>query len=155
MMRKTGLILLALGAIVLIISGCSTGNMKKAEWKPTVPVERQPFIHTVEYSGETLRIISKWYTGDVKNWEALSDANPNIDYNNMAIGSKVYIPENLLKTTGPLTDKFIGAYIQKSKPKAKPKAKVKVKKKKKKKKPVIKKVTPPKKDDEFDLIGPK
>lgn len=119
MIRKTGLFLLALGAIVLIISGCNTGSMKKAEWKPTVPVERQPFIHTVEYSGETLRIISQWYTGDVNNWEALSDANPNIDYNNMAIGSKVYIPENLLKKTDPLTEEFIGAYIQKSKPKAK------------------------------------
>ena len=148
MVKKAGLLLLVLGAVVLICNGCiSTGAKKtKTEWKPAESVSRPPYVHTVKHSGETLRIISKWYTGDVNNWEALADANPNIDYENMVTGSRLFIPENLLKTAEPLTEEFIDAYLQKSKPEVK---------KTVKKKPVSKPKTRPKKDEDFDLIGPK
>ncbi|MGD9159980.1 MAG: hypothetical protein PVG39_16315 [Desulfobacteraceae bacterium] len=146
MVRKAEMVLLVLGTVVLICVGCNTTGTGKTEWKPAEPVNRPPYIHTVKYPGETLRIISKWYTGDVSNWEALADANPNIDYENMIKGSRIFIPGNLLKTRDPLTAEFIDSYLQKSKPKVK----------KEKKKPVIKpKPRPEKKDEDFDLIGPK
>jgi len=146
MFRKAGMLLLALGAVVLICSGCNTTGAGKTEWKPAEPANRPPYIHTVKYPGETLRIISRWYTGDINNWEALADANPNVDYENMIKGSRIFIPENLLKTRDPLTEEFIDSCLQKSKPKVK----------EEKKKPVVKpKPRPEKKDEDFDLIGPK
>lgn len=139
---------MALGAMAFIISGCNTAGTKKTEWKPEEPVNRPPFIYTVKYPGETLRIISEWYTGDTKNREALADANPNLDYEHLAEGSRIYIPENLLRTTEPLTEEYIDAFNQKSKPKAK-------KAEEEKKKPVPKPVPSPKKEEDFDLVGPK
>lgn len=148
-MKKAGMLLFLLGATILFFNGCiSTGSTKKTEWKPAKPASKPPYVHTVKYTGETLRIISKWYTGDVNNWESLADANPNIDYENMVKGSRVFIPQNLLRKTEPLTEKFIDSYNKKSKKKIK---------KEEKKKPVSKpKPAPrPKKDEDFDLIGPK
>ena len=146
MIKKAGLLLLVLGTIILVCNGCISAGTKKTEWKPAETVNRPPYIHNVQYSGETFRIISKWYTGDVNNWEALADANPNIDYEKLATGSRIFIPENLLKRTEPLTKDFIVSYNQKSKPK------VKIEKKKA---PVSKPKPSPKKDEDFDLIGPK
>ena len=144
-MRKTGLLLLVLGAMVFIFSGCILTGKKKTEWKPVEPVNSPPFIHTVKFPGETLRIISQWYTGDVNNWKALAEANPNIDLNNMAMNTRIYIPETLLKTTKQLTKEYIDSYNQKSTPSVK----------EKKMEPVSKTQPPPKKDEDFDLIGPK
>jgi hypothetical protein len=141
-MRKAGMIVLALGALVFINSGCI--GMKKKEWKPIAP-QKTHFVHTVQYAGETLSIISKWYTGDDKNWEVLADANPHVDFEKLATGNKIFIPENLLKTRKPLTEKFVATYYKKSQPKKKPK----------KKKPSSKTETPPEKKEEFDLFGPK
>lgn len=160
MIRKAGVLLLVLSAIVSIFNGCITSGTKKTEWKPEKTVNRPPYIHTVKYSGETLRIISKWYTGDANNWEALADANPNIDYEKLAIDSRIFVPENLLRKTEALTKEFIAAYNQKSKPKVKEKKKkpasvLEPKVKKEKKKPVLKPKPRPKKDEDFDLIGPK
>jgi hypothetical protein len=145
MIRKAGLLLLVLSTIVLIFSGCNTPGPKKTEWKPVEPVKRPPFIHTVEYSGETLRIISKWYTGDVNNWEALANANPSIDYEKLMKGSRIFIPENLLKRSKPLTEDYINSYLQKSRSRVK----------EEEKKTVSKPESRPKKDEDFDLIGPK
>ena len=145
MIRKTGLLLLALMAILIIFNGCISTGTKKTEWKPTEAVKKPPFIHTVKFPGETFPIISQWYTGDKNNWEVLADANLNLDYDHMAPGSRIYIPENLLKTTDPLTEDYIDAYNKKNKPK------VTVENKK----PVSKPKTPPKKDEDLDLFGPK
>ena len=147
MIKKAGMLLLVLGAVVLICNGCKSLGLgtKETEWKPAEPVKSPPYIHTVKYPGETLRIISKWYTGDINNWEALADANPNIDYENMLKGSRIFIPEPLLKRREPLTEDFIASYNKKSKPMVK----------EEKKKPVSKPEPQPKKDEDFDLIGPK
>ena len=143
--KKAGLLLLTLG--VMICSGCMTST-KKTEWTPAEPVSKPPFIHIVKYPGETLSIISEWYTGNAQNREALADANPNLDYDNMASGSRIFIPENLLKTTKHLTKEYIDAYSQKNKPKVK-------KEKKKAPAPAPKKPPKKEKDEDFDLIGPK
>jgi len=141
MMRKASLVLLALGALVFINSGCI--GVKKKEWKPIEP-QKTHFVHTVQYPGETLIIISEWYTGDANNWEILANANPQIDYTKIVEGNKIFIPENLLKTREPLTEKFIDTYLKKDEPKEE-----------QKKEPSSKTETPPKKKDKFDLFGPK
>ena len=146
-MRKAGMVILALGALVFINSGCT--GVEKKEWKPIAP-RITHFVHTVQYAGETLSIISKWYTGDDKNWEILADANPHIGLEKLATGNKILIPENLLKTRKPLTEKFVDAYYQKNQPKKEP-----TKKRPEKKKPSSKTKTPPEKKEDFDLFGPK
>jgi hypothetical protein len=135
MMRKADLVVLALGGLVFINSGCNLLGMMKEKWTPTAPQKTQ-FVHTVKYPGETLSIIAKWYTGDVNNWEILANANPHIDYNKMVPGNNIFIPENLLKNKIPLTKNFVDSYY-------------------KKKEPTSKTETPPEKEEEFDLIGPK
>ena len=144
MMRNAGTLALVLVVLVFIISGCIMPGMEKKEWKPTTP-QQMHFIHTVRYSGETLRIISKWYTGEEDNWEVLVNANPQIDYDKLVAGKKIFIPENLLKTREPLSKDFIDSYLKKPEPK----------KIQKETEPSPKPKTPPKKKEEFDLFGPK
>ncbi len=134
MMRKSGLVALALGALVFISSGCNMIGMKK-ERVPAAPRKIQ-FVHTVRYSGETLSIISKWYTGDVNNWKILANDNPHVDYNKIATGDRIFIPENLLKTREPLTKEFIDSFYRE-------------------KKPAPKTETPREDEEGYDLIGPK
>jgi hypothetical protein len=154
MIKKSGLLLLLSVVTLLFLSGCNLTGTKKTEavFKPTDTVNRPPYIHTVKYTGETLRVISKWYTGDENNWEAIAKANPYMDFEKMPAGARLFIPENLLKTTDPLSEEFIAASIQKSKPAEEIKPVVK---EEKKKVPVSKPKPRPKKDDDFDLIGPK
>lgn len=37
------------------------------------------FWHTVRYSGETLTLISLWYTGSTENWRPIAADNPGAD----------------------------------------------------------------------------
>ncbi|MBN1276971.1 MAG: LysM peptidoglycan-binding domain-containing protein [Deltaproteobacteria bacterium] len=154
MIKKSGLLLLLSGVTLLVCSGCNLIGAKKTEteYQPTVTVNRPPYVHTVKYPGETLPIISKWYTGDENNWEALADANPYMDYEKMSAGDRLFIPENLLKTAEPLSEEFIIGFNQKSKPVEEIKPVVK---EEEKKVPVSKPKPKPKKDEDFDLIGPK
>ena len=141
---KAFLIVSALLTLIFIISGCNLIGTKKKEWMPSVP-QKRPFVHVITYSGETLRIISQWYTGDADNWEILSDANPYIDYDKLMPGDKIFIPEYLLRTRNPMTEEYIEAYYKKEKPNEN----------QKKKKSSSKTETQPEKKEEFDLIGPK
>jgi hypothetical protein len=154
MMRKSALLLLLSGVILLFCSGCNLTGAKKTEvvYKPADTVKSPPYVHTVKYPGETLRIISKWYTEDENNWEAIAKANPYMDYEKMPDGARVFIPENLLKTTAPLSEGFISDSIQKSIPVEEIKPVVK---EEEKRPPVLKPKPPTKKAEDFDLIGPK
>jgi len=115
---------------------------------PTPPGKAEPtyLVHTVKWSGETVSIIAGWYTGDIENWKALAEANPNINPNRIFEGNKILIPENLLKTRDPMTKEFVESFYPKPKPKPAPP------------KPAPPKAAPaqPKeKEEEIDLFGPK
>jgi LysM repeat protein len=62
--------------------------------------------HNIRWPGETLSLISKWYTGRYTNWKKLAYHNPEINPNRINIGQKIYIPVTLLKTREPLPEKF-------------------------------------------------
>ena len=68
------------------------------------------FIHTSQWSWETLPYVAEWYTGDSKNSDKLADLNPDINPQKIAVGSKVIIPVSLLKTREPLPKNFSGEY---------------------------------------------
>ena len=71
------------------------------------------YYHRVKYSGETLAIIAKWYTGDADNWQALTKANPKLDPKRINVGDKIRIPRKLLNTRRPMTRSFVVASTKK------------------------------------------
>ena len=68
------------------------------------------FIHTSQWSWETMAYVAEWYTGESKNQEHLADLNPSVNPEKIAIGSEVVIPVSLLKTREPLPKNFSGEY---------------------------------------------
>lgn len=62
--------------------------------------------HEIRWLGESLSVVSKWYTGRYSNWKKLVNHNPEINPNRIRIGQKIYIPVNLLKTRESLPEKF-------------------------------------------------
>jgi hypothetical protein len=88
----------------------------KAEPKP-----RETHIaHTVKWSGETLSIISLWYTGNQGNWKAIAQTNANLDPNRIYVGNEILIPVGLVKTQNSLPKEFVDRFYSKAK-KEKPK----------------------------------
>lgn len=77
----------------------------------------RPCVHQVRWSGETLSVIAKWYTGDFENWKALTKANPKLNPNRMFIGAKILIPEDLVKNRDPMPQEFLGKFASKGKKK--------------------------------------
>ena len=63
--------------------------------------------HKVKYPGESLSIIAKWYTGDVKNWHSVAKVNPKLDPNRITVGDKIRIPNKLLHTQKPMPRSFV------------------------------------------------
>lgn len=94
------------------------------------PVKRRTFedssteysYHTVMYSGETLSIIARWYTGQSGNWEVLLDHNGDLDPRRLQIGDLVKIPQELLIRDESMPKAFVekanAKVAQKSVPKA-------------------------------------
>ena len=146
MMRKRVLLLILLGILISLQMGCNYFTGIEGGWEQSLR-QRPHFVHEARWQGETLEIIAKWYTGDRKNWPALADANPHIDFKEVAIGNSVYIPEDLLKKRDPLPREFVASCNKKAehKPKTKPK--------KREKRPKPKSI--PEEKDEFKLFGPK
>jgi hypothetical protein len=98
--RKLNLLLKVLFILLICIS-CATF---KKHWKG-------PYLeHIVKWPGETVSIIAGWYTGDIENWEAVADANPNLNKNLIMPGDKVHIPEYLLKNREPMPKHFVESF---------------------------------------------
>ena len=81
---------------------------------PAQAISSQPeadfLSHTVKWKGETLSIIAKWYTGSLDNWKKIAEANPDLDPARIAIGSKIRIPDRLLKIRKPMPKKYIDEF---------------------------------------------
>lgn len=88
--------------LAITVAGCA--NQKRATPPGVAP---QYHAHTVTYSGETLALISKWYTGDSENWKRIAAANPKVNPARMQIGTVLQIPLELVKRTEPLPQKAI------------------------------------------------
>lgn len=75
---------------------------KEAEAKAKLPVE-----HHVKYSGETLAIISKWYTGNAENWRIIKNANPSLKPERMYLGQKIIIPREIVAKSDPMPQSYL------------------------------------------------
>jgi hypothetical protein len=86
-------------------------NLVKKKTPPTKAFaakhRRYYFVHQVRWRGETLSLIAKWYTGHYGNWKALAQANPGLNPNRIALGNRIYIPPEMMKTQKPLPRKAV------------------------------------------------
>jgi hypothetical protein len=112
---------------------------------PTPPAKAEPpgkksyFTHTVRFPRETVSIIAGWYTGNIENWKALAEANPDLDPKTIFVGNKILIPEDMLKTREPMPKEFVDGFYKPRKGKA----------------PPAKPAPSPAKEEEIELFGPK
>ena len=115
------------------------------------------YYHRVKYSGETLSIIAKWYTGDVENWQALTKANPKLDPKRINVGDKIRIPKKILNTRKPMPRSFIVASTKRKQQKvpANTPPKVKTTKTAKKESESPAPESSPKEAEVLELFGPK
>jgi len=80
--------------------------------EPETVTEPVPYVHTVRRSGETLMVISRWYTGSADNWKRLVEANNGINPRQIRVGDKILIPEELVKTQQPMPADFMASKVQ-------------------------------------------
>jgi LysM repeat protein len=143
--------------VAIMMAGCATcseqleklgdwgrGLYAKSEEGPSAtqgPEESKQtdfYVHTVRWPGESLSIISKWYTGNIDQWSAVAKANPALNPNLIRVGVKIRIPKKIMTNVKPMPKEFVASFYRedtKGSGKAKP-------------------ATPPK-DGEPMLIGPK
>jgi len=65
------------------------------------------FEHQVKWSGETLALIAKWYTGHYGNWKTIARANPGLNPHRIAVGDVICVPPEMMKTRKPLPQKVV------------------------------------------------
>jgi nucleoid-associated protein YgaU len=65
------------------------------------------YKHKITWSGETLSLISKWYTGRYTNWKKIANHNPEINPKRIKVGQTIYIPDKMLRTHEALPQKFV------------------------------------------------
>jgi hypothetical protein len=69
---------------------------------PVIPEIPEYYTHKVRNKGETLAVVSFWYTGEVENWRTIAEANPQLDVNRISIGQEILIPYGLVRQFGEL-----------------------------------------------------
>jgi hypothetical protein len=88
----------AVSLAVFLQTGCAS----KPQTAPSLPQRPAYFSHTVQYPGETLGSIARWYTGSSSNWQVIKDANPEIDPRRIRKGMSIQIPQSLVVNFEPL-----------------------------------------------------
>lgn len=125
---------------VACLAGCAVfGDKDKGE--PSEETRQDVYVHTVEWSGETLPMIAQWYTGNKGNWKVLSKGNPNIVSERLAVGDQILIPLELMKNSKKMPREFLSTFNAKERAgqrKSSPKTK-----------------QAPEKKEEFHPYGPK
>ncbi len=86
--------------LALALAGCSLLGGASPPPEPTV-------IHVVRFPGETLGVISAWYTGTPNRWNEIQSANANLDVRKIRIGQSILVPARLVKNRVPLTAEAI------------------------------------------------
>ena len=78
------------------------------------------YVHRVTWTGESLSIVAKWYTGNLENWKALAKANPEIKPEFLQVGMKIRIPEAMIVNPNAMTQEFVASHYPKDTKRSKP-----------------------------------
>lgn len=84
----------------------NSGDSSEEPQDPDTDVE-----HTVRYSGETLRLISKWYTGTAENADRIARINKLKNPNRLRLKQVIRIPEYLLVRLEPFPKSEVYRYL--------------------------------------------
>lgn len=87
---------------LLLASGCGSLEKVTARFH-----QEKHYAHTVKWPGETLSLISRWYTGSGENWRVLARANPDLVPDRIRIGETIRIPESIMERKSPLPKEFL------------------------------------------------
>lgn len=90
--------------LILLLSAVACAPVKRRTFEDS---STEYSYHTVMYSGETLSIIARWYTGQSGNWEVLLDHNGDLDPRRLQIGDLVKIPQELLIRDESMPKSFV------------------------------------------------
>ena len=95
--------LLSLTLFVIFFNGCS------AIWSYDAATldGKQYLHHTVRHHGETLAIISGWYTGKIRNWSQVKKHNAKLNIHRINIGDTIRIPLDMVKRSNSLPISFV------------------------------------------------
>jgi len=107
--------------IMYLSAGCAGSKPQKDDFasgkKVAVieeAVDHEPKIdyyeHRVVWMGETISIISGWYTGDILNWKEVADANPEINPKLIRKGDVIRIPKEMMTTEAPLPKSYVDSF---------------------------------------------
>lgn len=82
---------------------------------------RSDYRHTIRYKGESLGLISLWYTGSAGNWKKLKRYNQIKSNASLHLGQVVRIPRALLVKQRRMPKRFVqGAQGRRPAPKPEP-----------------------------------
>lgn len=105
--RSKVVVLTALLPLALILTSCSAPKSNPA---PAPEPEEEFAYHKIKYSGETVAVISAWYTKSAKNWPEIVDANPKMVPSKLRIGDYVRIPKRLISRNSSLPQDFVASF---------------------------------------------
>jgi hypothetical protein len=66
----------------------------------------------VQWPGESLSIIAKWYTGDYRNWRPLLDNTPSLAGTRIVVGDRVRIPRSMIRNAAPMPRSFVEGHYR-------------------------------------------
>lgn len=93
---------------IFFCAACAgTGNQNPSGNRGHTPPQPQYVTHEIRFGGETLAMISNWYTGRSENWRQIAAANPGLRPERMRIGQTVLIPRELAIRTEPLPSSLV------------------------------------------------
>jgi hypothetical protein len=120
--------------VTIMMAGCTTFSEqleklrdvgkslhKESEEEPSTPQGTGDpgqtffYVHTIRWPGESLSIISKWYTGSIDQWSAIAKANPAIDPNRIYAGMKIRIPKIIMTSEKPMPQEFVSSFYSEAK----------------------------------------
>lgn len=93
-----------------LVATCVSGCFLVAETPTPQPVDS--LVHTVKHPGETLGVLSSWYTGTPRHWREIQASNPTLDPRRIKIGNTIHIPRHLIRNQATLTAPAIAAIEQ-------------------------------------------
>ena len=96
MLRK-----LFLFAVVLLLVACSSHEIEAP--RPIEPAQVAVIYHQVKFSGETLGLISRWYTGSAENWRQIAAVNPEMRSEKIFLDQIIKIPRAIIRRDDPFT----------------------------------------------------
>jgi len=79
----------------------------------SLPTEEGFVLHTVTYPGESLSVVTDWYTGKLFLWKKVAAANPRINPAALEIGQQIRIPIELVTNNKPFERSHIAAVKRK------------------------------------------